>query len=158
MKGGSNMKRIILVLTAVLIGLTIIESSAIAGPATNALITCMTDNTTGKDRKDMARWIFGVMSVHPEIVQLSNVSETNREQLDRTLADLVTRLLTENCKEQTKYAMKNEGSETPLKTAFGVVGNLAMQELMANQIVNSATSRFAKYLDLNKLTSAFSKE
>jgi len=106
----------------------------------------------------MARWIFGVMSVHPEILRFSNVSETDRDQLDRILADMVTRLLTENCKEQTKLAMEKEGSETPLKTAFGVIGKLAMQELMANPAVNSATSNFAKYLDVSKLTSAFSKE
>ncbi len=49
------MKRIILALAAVLIGSSFTASSTIAGPATDALITCMSDNTTGKDRKDLAR-------------------------------------------------------------------------------------------------------
>jgi hypothetical protein len=152
------MKSIISVLAAVLIGLTISASSAIAGPATDELITCMADNTTGKDRKDMARWIFVVMSVHPEILRLSNVSEKDRDQLDRIMAAIVTRLLTENCQVQAKLAMENEGGEAPLKTAFGIIGKLAMQELMTNPEVNSATSSFAKYLDTNKLTSAFSSK
>lgn len=151
------MKKIFSVSVAVFISLTIFATSVIAGPATDALTTCMTDNTTGKDRKDMARWIFGIMSVHPEIQRLSNVTETDRDQLDRLLADMATRLLTENCKEQTKIAMEKEGSESPLKTAFGVIGKLAMQELMANSEVNSASSSFAKYLDMNKITAAFYK-
>jgi hypothetical protein len=149
------MKRIISVLAAVLISSTILASSATAGPATEALSSCMADNTTGKDRKDMARWIFVGMSAHPEIQSLSNVTETNRDQLDRMLAAMVTRLLTENCRAQAKMAIEKEGGEA-LKTAFSVMGKLAMQELMTNSEVNSSFTRFAKYLDESKIYSAFS--
>ena len=152
------MKRIISALAAVLIGSTIIASSAIAGPATNALITCMADNTTGKDRKDLARWIFVGMSVHPEIQSLSKVTETDRDQLDRKMAAIVTRLLTENCQVQAKLAMEKEAGEAPLKAAFGVMGRLAMQELMTNPEIQSAFTGFAKYLDTNKLNSEFSNK
>ncbi len=148
------MKRIISVLAAVLVSSAITASSAMAGPATDALATCMADNTTGKDRKDLARWIFVGMSAHPEIQRLSKVTETNRDQLDRMMAAMVTRLLTENCRVQTKLAMEKDGSEA-LKTAFGVMGKLAMQELMANAEVNSSFTRFARYLDENKIKSAF---
>jgi len=150
------MKTVILALAALLICSTITPSSATAGPATDALITCMSDNTTGKDRKDMARWIFVGMSVHPEIKSFSNVTETNRDQLDRAMAAIVTRLMTENCQVQAKLAMEKEGGEAPLKTAFGTMGQLAMQELLANPAVNSAFERFAKFLDRDKLLSAFS--
>ena len=152
------MKRIISALAAVLIGSTIIASSAIAGPATNALITCMADNTTGKDRKDLARWIFVGMSVHPEIQSLSKVTETDRDLLDRKMAAIVTRLLTENCQVQAKLAMEKEAGEAPLKAAFGVMGRLAMQELMTNPEIQSAFTGFAKYLDTNKLNSEFSNK
>jgi hypothetical protein len=152
------MKRIISVMAAVLIGLTIIASSAIAGPATDSLVTCMADNTTGKDRKDMARWIFVIMSAHPEIQRFSKVSETDRDQLGRIMAAIVTRLLIEDCQVQAKLAMEKEGDDAPLKTAFGVMGKLAMQELMANPEVNSAATSFAKYLDTKKLSSAFSNK
>jgi len=152
------MNRIISVLSVVLIGLTITASSAIAGPATSALTTCVADNTTGKDRKDLARWTFVVMSSHPEIQRLSNVSQTDRDQLDRILAAIVTRLLAENCQAQAKLAIETEGSEAPLKTAFEAIGKLAMQELMSNPEVNSAATSFAKYLDTDKLTSAFSNK
>jgi len=152
------MEKIISVLAAVLISLTMTVSSAIAGPATDALITCMADNTTGKDRKDMARWIFVIMSAHPEMLRLSNVTEKDRDQLDRITAAIVTRLLTEDCRAQAKLAMDKEGGEAPLTTAFGVMGKLAMQELMTNSEVTSAATSFTKYLDKNKLTAAFSSK
>lgn len=149
------MKSGILTLVAVLIGLQVTASSAIAGPATDALVNCVADNTTGKDRKDMARWIFVVMSAHPEIQKLSNVSETDREQVDRTMAAIATRLLTENCQAQAKLAMQTEADSAPLQTAFGEIGKLAMQELMSNPVVSSATESFGKYLDEDKLSAAF---
>lgn len=152
------MKRIISVLVVIIIGSTITASSAVAGPATDSLIACMSDNTTGKDRKDLARWIFVGMSFHPEIQSLSSVTETDRDQLDRRMAAIVTRLLIENCQVQVKLAMEKEEGEAPLKSAFSVMGQLAMQELMANPAVNSAFTRFVKYVDTEKLRSAFSND
>jgi hypothetical protein len=149
------MKTIISVLAAVLIGSTITPSPAAAGPATEALISCMSDNTTGKDRKELARWVFVGMSIHPQIQSLSNVTESDRDQLDKTMAAIVTRLLTENCQTQAKIALEKERSEAPIQKAFSVMGQLAMQELMANPEVKSTFTRFAKYLDVKKLQSVF---
>lgn len=135
------MKIAILALATFLFGSIITPLAATAGPATDALATCMSDSTSGKDRKDMARWIFVGMSTHPEIKSLSNVAETDRDQIDKTMAAMVTRLLTENCKVQAKLASEKESGEAPLKTAFGAMGQLAMQELLVNPEVNSAFAR-----------------
>lgn len=147
------MKRIILILAAVLIGSIFTSSFAMAGSATNALISCLSDNTTGKDRKDMARWVFAGMSVHPEIKSLSNVTESDRDQLDKTIAALTTKLLADTCKEQAKLALEKEADQEPFKVAFGVIGKLAMQELMANSEVMSAFTSFAKYIDVKAFDS-----
>ncbi len=71
---------------------------------------------------------------------------------------MVTRLMTENCQMQAKLAIEKEAGEAPLQAAFGVMGKLAMQELMANSEVTSTFSRFAKYLDMDKLRSTFSSK
>lgn len=147
------MKTLILALAAILVGLITTATSSFAGQATDALIACMTDNTTGKDRKDMARWIFAGMAVHPEIQNFSNVTEIDREELDKKLAAIVTRLLTENCKTQTKLALEKEADEAPIKTSFSVLGQLAMQELMSNSKVQTVFTSFAKYLDKEKFKS-----
>lgn len=151
------MKMFITAIAAVVIGSALNVPSALAGPATDALSTCLADNTTGKDRKEMARWVFVGMASHPEIKTLSNVTQENRDTFDKTMANLVTRLMTENCLAQARSAMEKDGGEA-FKVAFGVVGKLAMQELMSNPNVNASFSDFAKYIDQKKLNSAFANK
>src|ERR1035437_3924492 len=151
------MKKFVTVLAAVAIGSTIAASPATAGSDTDALATCLADNTTGKDRKDMARWVFVGMSAHPEIRSLSNVTEKDRDDLDKMMTVMLTKLMTENCPSQAKAAMQNEGNAA-FQAAFGVIGKLAMQELMSNPEVNSSFTKFSKYIDKNKMDSVFSKK
>lgn len=147
------MKTFVAAIAVVLVGSAPV-SSALAGPATDALSACLADNTTGKDRKDMARWIFVGMASHPEIESLSNVTQANRDELDRIIATMVTRLMTESCLAQARSATEKDGSEA-FQAAFGIVGKLAMQELMSNPKVNASFSEFTKYIDQKKLNSAF---
>jgi hypothetical protein len=151
------MKKIVRALAAILVGSVMIGSTAKAGPATDALASCLTDNTTGKDRKDMARWVFVGMSGHPEIQNLSNVTDADRDTVDRTIAALFTKLLAEKCPAQANLAAAEGGSES-FRAAFEIIGKLAMQELMSNPKVNASFSRFTKYVDQNKMNSAFSKK
>lgn len=130
---------------------------ALAGPATESLSICLADNTSGRDRKDMARWVFIGMASHPEIKGLSNVTQANRDELDRIIAAMVTRLMTENCKPQARLAMEKEGSAA-FQDAFGFIGKLAMQELMSNPQVNASFSEFSKYIDQKKFNAAFEKQ
>lgn len=143
-------------LAIALIVSVITGASAHAGPATDGLSACLADNTSGKDRKDMARFVFVGMAAHPEIRGLSNVTEANREEIDKGMAAIFTRLLTEKCAVQTKLAMEMDGAAA-IQTAFKTIGELAMQELMSNPAVSSSFSRFSQYIDQNKISSTFSK-
>lgn len=151
------MKKLFLALVAVIVASFIDGSPAAAGPSTDALAACLADNTTGKDRKDMARWVFVGMSAHPEIRGLSNVTTREKDDLDKLMAALMTRLMTENCPAQARVAMQNEGTAA-FQAAFGVIGKLAMQELMTSPDVNSSFSRYAKYIDQKKMDSVFAKK
>ncbi|MCG2575784.1 hypothetical protein LZ012_02105 [Dechloromonas sp. XY25] len=126
---------------------------AIAGPDAAALTSCLTDNTSGKDRKDLAKWVFAAMASHPEIREFANVADKVRDQTSNTMGVLVTRLLSEDCAKQTQAAIKNEGA-TAMQTAFRALGGLAMQELMSNPDVNASFSTFEKYLDRKKIEAA----
>jgi hypothetical protein len=134
----------------------LLSQAAFATPTTDALSTCLADNTTGKDRKDLARWIFLAMSVHPEIRSLSSATEVIRDEADRKMANLVTRLLTVNCETQTKEAVASEGN-TGVFSAFKSLGEVAMRELMTNPDVTASIIGYAKYIDQKKLESVLSK-
>jgi hypothetical protein len=71
---------------------------------------------------------------------------------------MVQRLMTKSCQVQAKRAMEKEAAEEPLQAAFGVMGRLAMQELLANPQVKSSFSGYVKYLDVDRLRSAFSSK
>lgn len=148
------MKKIDSGLALAIIGWITVVSPAIAGSATDALSTCVADNTTGKNRKDLAQWVFVAMTVHPEIQPFSNVTEANRVELDKKVAALATKLITESCRTEAKAALEKEGSAS-FKAAFGSLGILAMQELTSNPAVNSSLAEYAKYLDKEKFYSAF---
>src|SRR6266700_2824343 len=73
----------------------------------SSLETCLADHTSGKDRKELARWVFFAISVHPELKQYVNASgPAAAEESSRTMAALVTRLMTDSCLNETKEAMK----------------------------------------------------
>ncbi len=69
------------------------------------------------------------------------------------MAAQFTKLLSESCPTQAKTAMQAEGSAA-MQTAFGTLGQLAMQELMSNREVNAAMSEFEQFVDQKKVQSA----
>jgi hypothetical protein len=125
-----------------------------AGGAAEALGACMSDSLTGKERKQIAQWLFIAMSSHPDIKGFSNVSDKARSDSDEFMGKIVTRLLIENCPEQSKLAVK-EGSAA-LKSAFEVVGKVAMQELMSNKETLTSMGAFEKYMDKEKINTVLS--
>jgi len=147
------MKKLAILFTS-LLSISLLASSANAGQAADALSSCVADSTTGKDRKELAQWVFAAMTAHPEIQPMSNLSIAKRDELDKKLAFLATRLITEDCKSEAKVAIEKEGGES-FKVAFSALGRLAMQELMADPAVNASFSRYTQYLDKSKFEGAF---
>lgn len=150
------MKTFIIAIVNVIISLSFIASPALAGQATEDLSTCLVDNTTGKDKKLLAKWIFTVMASHPDIKPLSNINQEKKEELDKSMANLFTKLITKNCLSQTQLTLEKEGTEG-LKNSFSVFGKLAMQELMSHSIINTSISNFTKHIDQKKFSSIYSK-
>jgi hypothetical protein len=130
---------------------------ACAGPAADALGTCLADNTSGKERKDLAKWIFVAMGTHPDIQDVSRVLPAQREETDRRVGEIVTRLLTRSCAEQMRVAVKEEGADA-FKAAFNSLSDLAMKELMINQTVEASLSSWQKYFDQRKFEAAMSQK
>ena len=145
------------VLAATMASAFLAMSTAQAGPAGDALTQCVADNTTGKERKQLAQWIFASMSVHPDIQPMAAVDEKTRVEMDKDLAKLTGRLITETCSEQAKEAVKTEGAGS-FEAAFNVLGRLAMQELMTDPSVRASISNYTKYLDRSKFEAVFSKK
>jgi hypothetical protein len=98
----------------------------------------------------LAKWIFFAMSEHPELRAYVNASDKTKDEVNKFVGNLLTRLLAEDCPGQTKAALKENGNRA-LTAAFELVGKVAMQELMTNQNVAASMSSFEKYLDKERL-------
>lgn len=144
-------------LKQVWIALAIAGMPLVAGAQQNAEIAalgqCLGDNTTGKERKDLSKWMFLSMAAHPEIKPLAKASTAEFEQASRSTAAIFTRLIAESCVTEVRAAMKTGGS-VALQMGFQVLGQLAMQELMTNTAVQGAISGFEQYVDRGKVNTA----
>jgi len=135
--------------SAVILVLLAMAVVADAQPQPNPLATCLADSTSGRDRKDLARWMFLAMAAHPEIKQYASAnSAAATDETARRMGALVTRLLSESCAKEMKAAGKSGES---LDLAFRKLGELAMQELMTETSVKEALSLFGRYLDQERL-------
>lgn len=115
--------------------------------------SCLTDHTTGKDRKLLGRWIFLAIAAHPEISGLSRANESDRDATSRQFAELFMRLLTEDCSAEVRELLA-EGGSNALTSAFEFLGQVAMQELTQHERVDAALSGFERYLDNGALSAA----
>ena len=126
---------------------------AMAQTATESLSRCLTDGTTGKERKELARWLFTAMAAHPEIKTMSKVTEADEDQVTRAAAATFTKLLAGTCAKETKAAFA-EGGSTALQVGFGVLGQMAMQELMSSPQVAAAMDGLEKHIDRENVEAA----
>ncbi|MDA0147404.1 hypothetical protein [Vibrio sp. LaRot3] len=121
----------------------------------NDLSICLADSLNGKERKQLATWVFYAMAAHPELKEFATVSQDSRLEMDKSVAKLMTRLLTKDCSEQVVTAMHQD--PLAIQRAFEFVGQVAMQELLADQSVTSSISNYAHYVDQEAIASMFTK-
>jgi hypothetical protein len=130
-----------------------IAMSALAGNAGDDLGACMTSSTTGRDRIHLAQWAFAVMTLHPQLKQMSNTTDEQRDRAGQQMGALFTRLLTKDCKLEASAAIKED--QTTFERSFQTMGMAAMQEIYSNRDVANGMAQFPKYLDKEAFARTF---
>lgn len=139
----------VLVKTLALTAALISGSPAFSMTPTEIFANCLADSLNGKERKNLAKWIFLSITVHPEIKSYANVSAKDKGETDKYVGELVTRLLTEECPRELKAA--NDSNPLAVQKGFEMVGQVAMQELMTNQETMAALTGYVQYADQEKI-------
>lgn len=139
-----NILSVLALFTALIVGAPVLAASP-----SSVLGTCLVDHLNGKERKDLAKWIFFSIAAHPEIKPYSNASAKDIEESDRYVGRLLTRLLAEDCPKE----LRNAGSADPqaVAQAFKLVGQVAMQEIMTNPAVKKSLTNYVRYADVEKI-------
>ena len=110
---------------------------------------CLVESLNGKERKELAKWVFFAMAAHPEMKSYSNVSDKDTKETDEFVGKLITRLLAENCPRDLQKAYSAD--PLAIQKAFELVGKVAMRELMTDQNVTKSISSYARYVDEDKI-------
>lgn len=117
-----------------------------AGPVEN-FSNCLISSTSEKDRLDLIRWIYGAMSVHPAIEDMSNVSAAAKEDNNKNLANVFERLMVKDCKTEFRALALSGNAEEGIEAAFAYLGEVAMMDLMQNNAVLESLEAYTEYLD-----------
>jgi hypothetical protein len=126
-----------------------ITTPVFSGSPASELGGCLVESLNGKERKELAKWIFFAMAAHPEMKSYSSASDKDIQQTDEFVGKLITRLLTENCPRDLQKAYKADPST--IQKAFELVGKVAMRELMTDQNVTKSISNYVRYIDEEKI-------
>ena len=142
----------------------VLAAAALLAPATgragvysDALSRCLVERTSDEDKVLLARWIFTVISAHPSTTSLATINEAQKVETVRGAGELFETLLAESCRDETAKAIKYEGTQA-LNTSFKVLGEIAMNTLMANPVVQAESANFMQYVDEAKLEKVLSPQ
>ncbi|MDX1443848.1 MAG: hypothetical protein R3270_08770 [Gammaproteobacteria bacterium] len=144
------------ILVAALVAASTLATSpaAQAGPFTDELSRCLVRNTTDADRTQLIKWIYIAMSQHPKVSALAEVSASDAEKANEQTAALFMDLITNRCKSEAKDAIQYDG-QVAFQQSFSVLGQVAMQGIMADPGVATYMGGLDKYLDEEKFEEAF---
>ncbi len=149
---GVTVKKTILVLF-----LTIGVSAVAAQTGSTNLGMCLADSTSGKDRQDLGRLIVIAMAQHPAMSDSITVPQARVEQINKTAAQIFERLMAVDCKTELKDTYKSGGAKA-IEAAFGVLGKVAVDEVMNDRGVQTAMDEMIKLIDLKKVAKALADQ
>jgi len=138
------MKKIILPL--------ILTAALNAGVYTQDLIKCMVQNSTPQDIQTLKKWIFIAFAQDEEFSKYVNIPQKDKIEINKKMGEYVTRLLTQKCPKELKYAVKYEGAQA-ISSAFKYLGSIAGSSLTSSEGFKNFSNQFINYVDKNRLNS-----
>jgi hypothetical protein len=125
---------------------TLQAATASAGVFSDDLAKCLVAKAAPADRAALLQWMFTAMSANPAVTGLSNVTPAQRAEHTKAAGLLFQRLMLDDCHKETVVAVKNEGVEA-VRQSFGVLGQVAMRDLMNDPAVQKDMAGLGSSLD-----------
>ena len=143
-------KKILYIFTVLTFLLNISNQPTFAGPFADEMAKCLVTSTNNRDRSKLLKWMFKIYSDHPEVSYMVDLSDREKKVIDKDVADLFTRLLSEDCLDESKKAQKYEGN-TVFFNSFQVLGQVAAQGFIGNPDVQRSMNKVSELIDIKKL-------
>ena len=127
---------------------------AVAGQTVDQLSDCLVKATTATDKTTVLQWTFAALSSHPDLKALSNVTDSQRTELDKKFAQVLQHVIVEQCATQTKAVIQAEGIQA-VGDSFQELGRSTGEDIIKNPEVKQQLQGVIRYVDLNKLVMTF---
>ncbi|MDC0661178.1 hypothetical protein [Marinobacter sp. SS21] len=124
-----------------------------AGLYSDDLSRCLVDSASQRDKDVLVKWMFTSISLHPVVAGMSNLSDADHDASNRDAANMFVRLMSEDCLEEARKAVKYEGP-LAIQQGFELFGQVAGQELFAHPNVATALAGLERHMDGDKLAKA----
>ncbi|HEY6870071.1 MAG TPA: hypothetical protein VI199_09990, partial [Novosphingobium sp.] len=111
-----------------------------------ALGQCMTLKSTGEDRIALARWFITALGSAPQVKEVVTIAPGAKDQQDRAVAAVFTRLLTVACLTEAQAVTRTSG-QAGFRVAGEALGRIAMLELLSDPAANATMGGFGKYVN-----------
>jgi len=145
----------------ILAGLLAAAAAAVPWTPANAadvaeeLRSCVVASTGADDRRTLVQWMFSAISLHPDLQGLAEVSDAHRQAANRAMGALMERLLTVDCADHARRAVREEVDERAFGEAFASIGQLAGEGLFEDPRVAAEAAGLVRHVDMNRLVELF---
>ncbi len=141
---------------AALLAATVLGATqmSMASSTVDQLSDCLVKSTTVTDKTAVLQWTFVALSTHPELKQFSQVTEDQKTALDKNVAQVLQRILVEQCSAQTKAVIQADGLQA-VGESFQQLGRITGEEIVKNTEVKQQLNGLLRYVDLNKMVTTF---
>ena len=143
-------KKILYIFTVLTFLLNISNQPTFAGPFSDEMAKCLVSSTNDRDITKLVKWIFRVYGDHPEVSYMIDLSDREKKVIDKDVANIFTRLLSEDCIDETKKALDYEGDKV-MFNAFEILGSVASKGIVESPDVMKSINKFVELIDYEKL-------
>ena len=129
-------------------------STAYASSKSAQLSQCLVAASDAADKTVVLQWTFAALAQHPDLKAMSSVTTSQKEQLDKNLAQVLQRILVEQCSAQTKALIQSDGLEA-VGESFQQLGIITGNEILNTPELKQQLQQVLKHVDVGKLITTF---
>ena len=127
---------------------------ATASTTVDNLSSCLVKSTTSTDKKVVLQWTFVALSAHPDLKAFSQVTTEQKDALDKNLAQVLQRILVDQCAAETKAVIQADGVQA-VGDSFQELGQQTGEQILKTPEIKEQYKGLVRYLDLSKLVTTF---
>lgn len=131
--------------------------SFVAAPAAQAQAqprdpfgACLRDHSSRADRDVLIRWVFTAVAQSSAVRDMVKLDEGRRVQASQQAGQLITRLVTRDCRAEAMDRMKRDPGA--LQNSFMALGRVALTDLAQDPNVVGTLAGVLQYADMGSIT------